>query len=64
MEGEVKMEINRKLGEVALACLLIGGHSVSTALLAHKLSDAIRGALTVAVCILIFSLAERIAKQF
>lgn len=56
------LEINRKVGEVIVGCLLIGSHSVSSALLAHKSSEAIRSALTLAVCVLILALAARVAN--
>lgn len=54
-------EVDRKVTEVMIACFLIGGHSVSSALLSHQLGAAIKNALTLGVCVVILSGAAVLA---
>lgn len=53
--------------EIALALLVIGGHSVATALIEKQTKTAILEALAVAACVAIFvslhALVKRIAKS-
>lgn len=47
------LEINRRLTEMTVGFFLIGGHSVSSALLSDHFGAAILNSLTVAACVLI-----------
>ena len=46
--------LNEHIKETATILLLIGGHSVSSALLKGQLVTAVSEAMTVCVCVLIF----------
>lgn len=54
------LELNRKTAEVIAGFFLIGGHSVSSALLSHHFGAAITSALTIAACVLILAGVQRL----
>lgn len=56
------LELNRKVADVIGGFFLIGGHSVSSALLSHHFGAAVTSALAIAACVLILAGVQRLTS--